>query len=339
MSSRCRFVATSCKNRLMEEARHIDLVAGRNAWSAMKARLAGRWRTYAAIAYVGGGAAERLDLGPDDLIVVNASPTHDSKDSVAQGIVDPNELQEWFDSGAEVAAHPWLHAKMIATERVDGTYATVIGSANLSQRSESDLEESVVVCDDPELFEAARISILNWRMSTEAGVIDQEWLDLAKKRYHVRHRTKRRTAAREKIDASRVMVSDWVPDRDPLPTTVERAIVGLSGSVSDRDIEPWRIVDEPELDLRRGDVVVLVNASGDDADLDTLHGGRRVHPPAVVYDVVPEGDSHYVLLATSADQRRKVNLSTLRGNFPVIDWGAISTDVSQNRKLLKLFEK
>ncbi|NKX86104.1 hypothetical protein [Nocardia coubleae] len=115
----------------------------------MKDVFAEAQRTSAAIAFVGHNAAEFLPLRHGDSIVVNGTPRPTKLDSIARGTVDPHQLQRWFDAGAAIYLHPWLHAKLIAVELANETHATVIGSANVSQHAQNDLEEGTAVLSIP----------------------------------------------------------------------------------------------------------------------------------------------------------------------------------------------
>ncbi|MFR9774420.1 hypothetical protein, partial [Nocardia sp. SC052] len=103
-----------------------------------------------------------LPLRRGDSIVVNGTIRTSKAASVARGTVDPHQLQRCFDAGADIHLHPWLHAKLIADELVGNLHVTVIGSANVSQHSERNLEEGTAVLYDVQAFETVHSAVFKW---------------------------------------------------------------------------------------------------------------------------------------------------------------------------------
>lgn len=115
-----------------------------NVWSQIKP-LADQSRTKkAAIAYV--TADEIVQFGASDLLVCDASDT-----AIGCGETSARVLQNAFDRGARLYSCEGLHAKVVVFDTV-----AMIGSANLSKRSERDLVEASWVTDDPTLVAKAR---------------------------------------------------------------------------------------------------------------------------------------------------------------------------------------
>jgi hypothetical protein len=133
-----------------------------NVWSRVKA-LSDRSQTRtAAIAYVTTDAMIRLGAG--DLLVTDASDN-----AVACGETSAPVLRDAIERGAEIYSCKGLHAKVIVFDGI-----TVIGSANLSERSERDLVEAVWVTDDPTVVAEARSFVQ--RLAAQSERIDKPHL-------------------------------------------------------------------------------------------------------------------------------------------------------------------
>jgi len=103
-------------------------------------------RTYAAVAYIGAGAARLLPLRKNDLLVVDASTG-----SVKSGRTDPKELLKFVRREVRVYSREGLHAKVVACENV-----AIVGSANASSNSEQVLNEAVVLTSSRAAIKSAR---------------------------------------------------------------------------------------------------------------------------------------------------------------------------------------
>lgn len=92
-----------------------------------------------AIAYVTDTAGIALSKG--DTLITDASNS-----AIASGSTDAKVLQRAIAAGADVYSVPGLHAKVL---RLDST--VIVGSCNLSKRSQSELVEAGVISDDAKL--------------------------------------------------------------------------------------------------------------------------------------------------------------------------------------------
>jgi len=99
-----------------------------------------------AVAYFGKGAGKLLPLAKGSRLVVDASER-----SVASGQTCPADLSKLVKRGVKVYTVPNLHAKVFVLGR-----AAYIGSANVSNRSASQLVEAVIRTTDASAMRAAR---------------------------------------------------------------------------------------------------------------------------------------------------------------------------------------
>ena len=114
-------------------------------WPHITNVVEGAGRTYAAIAFIGKDAPERLPLGSGDVLLVNASDQN-----VASGATNPYALERFINSGVEVHTSSILHAKVISTDR-----HAVVGSANASASS-ARASEAVLITTDRETRKEVR---------------------------------------------------------------------------------------------------------------------------------------------------------------------------------------
>ena len=119
-----------------------------NVWSEIKSVSDQSRSKTAAIAYV--TTDEIVRFGAGDVLVTDASDN-----AIACGETSALVLEAAIARGAEIYSCQGLHAKVIAFDSV-----VVIGSANLSSRSERDLVEAAWVSDDPTVVAEARSFIL-----------------------------------------------------------------------------------------------------------------------------------------------------------------------------------
>ncbi len=99
-----------------------------------------------AVAYFGAGASRLLPLQKNSRLVVDASER-----AVASGQTCPADLSKLVKDGVKVYSVPNLHAKVFVLGR-----AAYIGSANVSNRSASQLVEAVIRTTEPSAVRAAR---------------------------------------------------------------------------------------------------------------------------------------------------------------------------------------
>jgi hypothetical protein len=134
-----------------------DLVS-LNVWSRVKA-ISDRSQTRtAAIAYV--TTDSMIQFGAGDVLVADASDN-----AVACGETSATILKAAIDRGAEIYSCEGLHAKLIVFDGI-----VVLGSANLSERSERDLVEAAWITDDPTLVDEARSFVK--RLAAQSQRID-----------------------------------------------------------------------------------------------------------------------------------------------------------------------
>lgn len=99
-----------------------------------------------AVAYLGAGASGRLPLPKGSRLVVDASER-----AVASGQTCPAELRQLLKRGVRVFSVPNLHAKVFVLGR-----SAFIGSANVSNRSASQLVEAVIRTTEVSVVRSAR---------------------------------------------------------------------------------------------------------------------------------------------------------------------------------------
>lgn len=111
-----------------------------------KAARTSKQRCDVAVAYLGVGASGRLPLPKGSRLVVDASER-----AVASGQTCPAELRKLLKRGVRVFSIPNLHAKVFVLGR-----AAFIGSANVSNRSASQLVEAVIRTTEVSVVRSAR---------------------------------------------------------------------------------------------------------------------------------------------------------------------------------------
>ena len=99
-----------------------------------------------AVAYFGAGASRLLPLQKGSHLVVDASER-----AVASGQTCPADLSKLMKRGVKIFSIPNLHAKVFVLGR-----AAYIGSANVSNRSASQLIEAIIHTTEPSAVRAAR---------------------------------------------------------------------------------------------------------------------------------------------------------------------------------------
>src|SRR5690606_10640523 len=115
-------------------------------WPTLKKLSKASARTRVAVAYLGIGASKQLDWKKNDVLVVAMS-----LENVKCGQVNPFEIQTLFDLGVKIYTLQGLHAKIYVFDN-----DVVIGSANISFRSENVLTESALLTDDRKVIKESR---------------------------------------------------------------------------------------------------------------------------------------------------------------------------------------
>jgi len=124
----------------------------RDIWPQLTKAVSGSGQACAvAVAYFGKGASKLLPLAKGSRLVVDASER-----SVASGQTCPADLSKLVKRGVKVYSVPNLHAKVFVLGR-----AAYIGSANVSNRSASQLVEAIIRTSDASATRAARKFVLD----------------------------------------------------------------------------------------------------------------------------------------------------------------------------------
>lgn len=124
----------------------------RDIWPQLTKAVRGSGQACAvAVAYFGKGASKLLPLAKGSRLVVDASER-----SVASGQTCPADLRKLVKRGVRVYSVPNLHAKVFVLGR-----AAYIGSANVSNRSASQLVEAIIRTSDAAATRAARKFVLD----------------------------------------------------------------------------------------------------------------------------------------------------------------------------------
>ncbi|RPA65646.1 phosphatidylserine/phosphatidylglycerophosphate/cardiolipin synthase family protein [Gordonia oryzae] len=131
-----------------------------SVWTQLTPLIAARQHSVtAAIAYLGADAHTYLPLRSGSSIIVDATVR-----AVEQKSTNPHSLLAWLKADVRVYSLPHLHAKMLLCEATDDSDAFVaVGSANVSQRSKSMLQEAVVLTDSPDTIDEARSCLVDWK--------------------------------------------------------------------------------------------------------------------------------------------------------------------------------
>ncbi|GGL40933.1 hypothetical protein [Nocardia jinanensis] len=268
--------------------------------------------------------------------MVNGTLRASQTDSVARGIVDPRQLRCWFDRGVHIYLHPWLHAKLIAAELGDERFATVIGSANVSQHSEHSLEEAAVVLHQPEVYQQAHQQIEDW--IADAHPLTRVWLDRAEQRFRPQTPRKRPPPEPRPVTLSneRLMISYTYPDEHHDDPVVD-AVAAELGNATDPP-ERWRWPEDPTVDLQIGDTLVLIPLRDDEEDWESIAQHRRTEPPARVLALV-SSRGHTTVLYRFAEDRKPTTVARLRKTLPDGQFGLdrVSTSREVNNEILDLF--
>jgi hypothetical protein len=76
------------------------------------------------------------------------APREHSDAALVGGSTHPDALDHWMTAGAAVWSLQDLHAKVVLLDETDGGQLVLIGSANVSDRSNDDLLEAVVATNE-----------------------------------------------------------------------------------------------------------------------------------------------------------------------------------------------
>jgi hypothetical protein len=147
----------------------IALEAGK-PWPAITKALRTAGPRHVAIAYVATDADRLLPLKPGDVLVTNLGPA-----ALKSRATNPAVVRTFHERGVNVYSWNRLHAKVAATTRL-----AVIGSANASNNSAQNVDEAVIITDDPTTISAVRAFVTGL---TEAIPVTDEFLDDAQRQW------------------------------------------------------------------------------------------------------------------------------------------------------------
>src|SRR5687767_10572494 len=118
-------------------------------WPEITKALRSAGPRYVAIAYVASGADDLLPLKAGDVLIANVGD-----DAMRSRSTSPAVIRTFRDRGGDVYSCDRLHAKAIATRRL-----AIIGSANASTNSATNVDEAVVITDDQAIIEHVRVFV------------------------------------------------------------------------------------------------------------------------------------------------------------------------------------
>lgn len=162
----------------------MEFIGGHHIWDNLHERIVNATRRRAAVAYVGRNGAQILPMGSGDLVVVDGGDV-----ALAAGSTHPAALAEWLDAGVQVWSLPGLHGKVVLLQHDDRTRTAIVGSADISDHSNNELIEAVVITDDQTVCDAVSDE-LDWWIGL-AEPVDAAWLGRARTMYREPRRPER----------------------------------------------------------------------------------------------------------------------------------------------------
>lgn len=115
-------------------------------WQKRFDRIKAARRVEAAIAYFGQGGAKLLPLRRGHRLIVDLSSA-----TVRAGATDPREVEKLIRRGVQAFTRRNLHAKIVVADN-----SVIVGSANVSRRSQEVLDEAAILTSDPIAVRRAR---------------------------------------------------------------------------------------------------------------------------------------------------------------------------------------
>tara|TARA_R110002072_G_C7959798_1_gene533790 strand:+ start:1243 stop:2190 length:948 start_codon:yes stop_codon:yes gene_type:complete len=229
----------------------MNRLLSHNLWPTVT-KLAKKAVKRAAIAYV--SSEEYIQFGDGDLLVCDASTN-----AIKAGQTSAKVLKSAFDRGATVYSLPGLHSKIILLNE-----KAVIGSANASQSSATDLVEASLLTDQPAIVAHAQ-SFIN-QLSSQADLLTTSKLEklLAikverQKRQFGKATTQFRTNTkgyRTWIIATIAMRKDGPEDPDVIESAVEKSKENLSNPRSTVETLRWTGTSRFRNECRKDDWIV-----------------------------------------------------------------------------------
>lgn len=229
----------------------MDEILTDNVWKQVAPYARSCGRRVAALAYVSTDTHIRFKKG--DTLVCDASDA-----AVKSGETSAPVLSKWFKAGVRIYSRPGLHAKVL----VMGTKA-LVGSANLSQSSATQLREASLLTSRPVVVSQAKAFV--HLAKSEATEVDEDFLAHAcalkvtkrKARGQPRRKKWKKLGSRFWIVRVYEIESDrYVKEEE----YVDQAAVKLREITGDETIEPawirWTGNSRFRRDAQAGDTVI-----------------------------------------------------------------------------------
>lgn len=143
-------------------------------WAELS-KLGHQEKKFAAVSYV--TSESEITFGKGDVLVCDASD-----EAIRAGQTSASLLRAIVERGGKVFSSPGLHAKSMVLGRV-----AVVGSANMSEASATQLIEAALITDDARAVAGVRVFVD--QLTQDADVVDRAFLDrIAKLPVNVRAR-------------------------------------------------------------------------------------------------------------------------------------------------------
>lgn len=251
---------------------------GDRVWENVQPWLAGHKHLDAAIGYVGSTGGKVLVPAPGSRVIVDGSAP-----ALAQGMTSPTVLGRWVRAGVQVASLAGLHAKCMVITPAAGRPVAVIGSANASQHSTTQLRELAVLLDSEELVAAVGAQLDVWW--AQADPLDAAWLAWAATVYQrpKGRPPRRRDRASVVNPAAPLWLRDVVDERVTFDQPVAAKLQAFREHHTSHEVAGLGMSDGEAKKIHVGDTVVLytVGESG------PPHGNARADAPAIVARLDP----------------------------------------------------
>jgi PLD-like domain len=141
----------------------VKFLGNEDTWRVLTVLSKGRNRPlWVAVPYLGNGAGRLLHLKHDDILVIALTEANSRN-----GGVCPDEICRLREKGVQVFIHSRLHAKVILCGNT-----AIVGSANLSQSSFSQLDEAAILTTDAKVVAHVRA----WFEQRFVEPVTPEWL-------------------------------------------------------------------------------------------------------------------------------------------------------------------
>nr|BFE63970.1 hypothetical protein GCM10020063_084960 [Dactylosporangium thailandense] len=297
----------------------MTFIGGEHVWDRLCALTAGAAHRRVAVAFAGRNAAGILPLSVNDTVVVDGSD-----DALAAGSTHPDALATWLSAGAHVWSLPGLHAKVVLLEGADGARTAIVGSANISDRANSQLIEAVVTTDDHDCCQSISDELDRW--VGMADPVDAAWLQRARTLYREPKQPRQGGGRRRGTRLDRkapLWVGMSTPVAEPLSPAAEaeyKHVVQDDGRRA--EVEWWHLNDGDEGIVLPGHNVILVS---NPSDREEPVGQATAWGPSKVVRVVPGSEQHRpVAILVRDPELARYRFSdvraTITGTGTAIDW-------------------